>query len=89
MRGTQAMKVGRMVSRFSLMRVTPSVKTVKMSRNTGAQAICRPMTWARVSHRYCTSPGPRVTARAALVQPAMRLRWVSTTPLGFPVVPEV
>jgi len=89
MRGTLAMKVGRTSTRLSLILAIPSENQVAQPARIGAQAISRPSTWASGTNRYCISVARMSMARTALHTPAVKLRWVSTTPLGVPVVPEV
>ena len=67
----------------------PSENAIGRPTNIDAQATSRPTTWASGTQRKCTPSGRRSRARQTLAHPATRLPWVSTTPLGFPVVPEV
>ncbi len=48
-----------------------------------------PKTLNRVDRPKTTSSGPIPTASTVAAAVSSRLRWVSETPLGFPIVPEV
>ncbi|MCY1231705.1 hypothetical protein D9M68_620090 [compost metagenome] len=56
----------------------------------GAIAVTtRPLMWYSGSVASTRSPAPSACSRLTLAPLAARLRWVSSTPLGVPVVPEV
>ena len=83
------MKVGRTSVRSYLIRARLSAKATSEPTMMGAHSTSRPSTCASGRNRYCRSVGRRSKARTALSHEATRFAWVSTTPLGCPVVPEV
>ena len=72
-----------------MMRDDPAENAIAEPARMGAHSISRPSTWAKGKKRSCRSVSRRLKARITLANDSTMFRWVNTTPLGRPVVPEV
>jgi len=89
-RGTAQTKVGRSAARLSTSFSTrPSTAVTKPIRSC-AVPIIFPNEWASGSQKSCRAPAwSRIPDRCTESDCATQAEWVSSTPFGRPVVPEV
>lgn len=83
------MTVGRTAARLATRSsMTPSI-AVATPRRMKRTSSTLPNEWASGRKRSCLSVGPRMFRSASVSASKSQLSWVSITPLGLPVVPEV
>ncbi len=83
------MIVGRTTARLATRSSTTPSIAVATPRRMKVISSTLPKEWASGRKRSCLSVGPRMFSSAMDSPSKIQLSWVSITPLGLPVVPEV
>ena len=90
MRGTDGSTVGLMTpSSGTICVASPPQNAIVAPTSTQSAWMSWAKTWASGRNRYTTSPSPNSAMSTAARRPAANPLFVSTTPFGRPVVPDV